>query len=584
MKSNEHRKKGIAVSHGFCFGSIVLLNQARTIVEKRKIKKNEIFNEISRLQAAVEKSIDEVSNLKHNSDYGLKSEHIDILDFNILILEDEILASEVIQKIKNDSINAEWALNDVLTSKSKNFANIKDIYMQERLADFYYIGERIVKNLRGANDHSLEIKNNSILVAHDLSPIDTLKYCQSDKVKGILTDLGGTTSHTAIIARSLSIPAIMSLHDISHTLKPGQRAYVDGYKGIVTWKTNKEQKVQMESLRNEYLLLEENLLEFSKLNGHTNDGVRVSVKANIEITSELNSAIRYGAEGIGMYRTEFLFTSKDRFPTEDEQFEDYKKLLNTNQFNEATIRTLDIGGDKVKNLNIEESNPALGLRGIRYSLANIEIFERQLRAIFRVCAEKEKRIRILLPMISNIDEINKANEIIDQTNKDFMVSNFYTVGVVIETPSAAILADEISNHVDFISIGTNDLLQYILAADRTNENLRDLMSYYQPSVIKTIKQIKDNVGNQKYISICGEMASDILSLPLFIGLGFNELSMNSHSIPIIKSAMNELSSIECKEIVNICLDCQKASEIEEILRKFINDKILKAKNLIKYEI
>lgn len=577
-------KKGIAVSHGFCFGSIVLLNQARTIVEKRKIKKNEIFNEISRLQAAVEKSIDEVSNLKHNSDYGLKSEHIDILDFNILILEDEILASEVIQKIKNDSINAEWALNDVLTSKSKNFANIKDIYMQERLADFYYIGERIVKNLRGANDHSLEIKNNSILVAHDLSPIDTLKYCQSDKVKGILTDLGGTTSHTAIIARSLSIPAIMSLHDISHTLKPGQRAYVDGYKGIVTWKTNKEQKVQMESLRNEYLLLEENLLEFSKLNGHTNDGVRVSVKANIEITSELNSAIRYGAEGIGMYRTEFLFTSKDRFPTEDEQFEDYKKLLNTNQFNEATIRTLDIGGDKVKNLNIEESNPALGLRGIRYSLANIEIFERQLRAIFRVCAEKEKRIRILLPMISNIDEINKANEIIDQTNKDFMVSNFYTVGVVIETPSAAILADEISNHVDFISIGTNDLLQYILAADRTNENLRDLMSYYQPSVIKTIKQIKDNVGNQKYISICGEMASDILSLPLFIGLGFNELSMNSHSIPIIKSAMNELSSIECKEIVNICLDCQKASEIEEILRKFINDKILKAKNLIKYEI
>ncbi len=577
-------KKGIAVSHGFCFGSIVLLNQARTIVEKRKIKKNEIFNEISRLQVAVEKSIDEVSNLKHNSDYGLKSEHIDILDFNILILEDEILASEVIQKIKNDSINAEWALNDVLISKSKNFANIKDIYMQERLADFYYIGERIVKNLRGANDHSLEIKNNSILVAHDLSPIDTLKYCQSDKVKGILTDLGGTTSHTAIIARSLSIPAIMSLHDISHTLKPGQRAYVDGYKGIVTWKTNKEQKGQMESLRNEYLLLEENLLEFSKLNGHTNDGVRVSVKANIEITSELNSAIRYGAEGIGMYRTEFLFTSKDRFPTEDEQFEDYKKLLNTNQFNEATIRTLDIGGDKVKNLNIEESNPALGLRGIRYSLANIEIFERQLRAIFRVCAEKEKRIRILLPMISNIDEINKANEIIDQTNKDFMVSNFYTVGVVIETPSAAILADEISNHVDFISIGTNDLLQYILAADRTNENLRDLMSYYQPSVIKTIKQIKDNVGNQKYISICGEMASDILSLPLFVGLGFNELSMNSHSIPIIKSAMNELSSIECKEIVNICLDCQKASEIEEILRKFINDKILKAKKLIKYEI
>ncbi len=577
-------KKGIAVSHGFCYGSIVLLNQARTIVEKRKIKKNEIFNEINRLQVAVEKSIDEVSDLKLNSDYGLKSEHIDILDFNILILEDEILASEVIQKIKNDSINAEWALNDVLTNKSKNFANIKDIYMQERLADFYYIGERIVKNLRGANDHSFEIKNNSILVGHDLSPIDTLKYCQNEKVKGILTDLGGATSHTAIIARSLSIPAIMSLQNISHTLKPGQRAYVDGYKGIVTWKTNKEEKIQMESLREEYLLLEENLLEFSKLSGRTNDGALVSVKANIEITSELNSAIRYGAEGIGMYRTEFLFTSKDRFPTEDEQFEDYKKLLNTNQFDEATIRTLDIGGDKIKNLNIEESNPALGLRGIRYSLANIDIFERQLRAIFRVCAEKEKKIRILLPMISNIDEIMKANEIIDQTNKDFMVSDLYTVGVVIETPSAAILADEISKQVDFISIGTNDLLQYILAADRTNENLSNLMSYYQPSVIKIIKQIKDNVGNQKYISICGEMASDILSLPLFIGLGFNELSMNSHSIPIIKSAMNELSSIECKKIVNTCLVCKKSSEIEEILRKFINDKILKAKNLMKYEI
>ena len=327
-------KKGIAVSHGFITGHILLLNQARTIVDKKKIKKTEIYEEINRLQLAVEKSIDEISELKINSDYGLKSEHIDILDFNILILEDEILASEVIQKIKKEQINAEWALNSVLTDKSKNFSNVKDIYMQERLADFYYIGERIIKNLRGNLDFSLDFEKDSIIVAHDLSPVDALKYCQDKNVIGLLTDVGGITSHTAIIARSLSLPAIMSLVDISQVLEPGNEVVVDGYKGLVSWNLKDDEKKEILKLKKEYSVLEENLLEFSKLPSLTKDGVEFLIKANIEIASETSSAIRYGAQGIGMYRTEFLFTSKDRFPSENEQYEDYIKLFSNNDFND----------------------------------------------------------------------------------------------------------------------------------------------------------------------------------------------------------------------------------------------------------
>ena len=576
-------KKGISVSPGFSVGNIVLINQARTIVDKKKINKNKIYHEINRLQKAVENSIKEISELKKSSNYKLKSEHIDILDFNILVLEDEILASEVIQKIKKELINAEWALNSVLTEKSKNYSKVKDIYMQERLADFYYIGERIIKNLRGNSDNLLELPKNSILVAHDLSPVDALKYCKNKNVIGLLMDLGGATSHTAIIAKSLSIPAIMSLGDISQVLQPGKKVYIDGYKGIVTWQLKKEEKDEILKLKDEYNIIEENLLEFSKLPSKTKDGIEILIKANIEITSELSSAIRYGAQGIGMYRTEFLYTTNERFPTEDEQFEDYKKLFNNSSFDSVTIRTLDIGGDK-NFFQKDEINPAMGLRGIRYSLTNTETFIDQVKAIFRVCIDTKKKIRILLPMVSVLDEIIEAKSIIENLGNLSGANGLFEIGVVIETPSAAIMSKEISEIVDFISIGTNDLVQYILAADRNNEEVRPILNYYQPAVIRIIKDIVRRVQKDTYISICGEMANDILSLPLFIALKINELSMNCHSIPIIKSVINELEYNECKMAFDRCLQMKKSVDINSILKQLINKKIEKAKSIIQYEI
>ena len=576
-------KKGISVSPGFSVGNIVLINQARTIVDKKKINKNKIYHEINRLQKAVENSIKEISELKKSSNYKLKSEHIDILDFNILVLEDEILASEVIQKIKKELINAEWALNSVLTEKSKNYSKVKDIYMQERLADFYYIGERIIKNLRGNSDNLLELPKNSILVAHDLSPVDALKYCKNKNVIGLLMDLGGATSHTAIIAKSLSIPAIMSLGDISQVLQPGKKVYIDGYKGIVTWQLKKEEKDEILKLKDEYNIIEENLLEFSKLPSKTKDGIEILIKANIEITSELSSAIRYGAQGIGMYRTEFLYTTNERFPTEDEQFEDYKKLFNNNSFDSVTIRTLDIGGDK-NFFQKDEINPAMGLRGIRYSLTNTETFIDQVKAIFRVCVDTKKKIRILLPMVSVLDEIIEAKSIIENLGNLSGANGLFEIGVVIETPSAAIMSKEISEIVDFISIGTNDLVQYILAADRNNEEVRPILNYYQPAVIRIIKDIVRRVQKDTYISICGEMANDILSLTLFIALKINELSMNCHSIPIIKSVINELEYNECKMAFDRCLQMKKSVDINSILKQLINKKIEKAKSIIQYEI
>ena len=573
-------KRGLAISPGFSVGNVLLINQAKTAVQKRKINRREVVKEINRFQNAVEISKDEISALRGNQESKYKTEHIEILDFNILILEDEILAGEVISVIETKLINAEWALNNVLTHKSREFSKVSDLYMKERLADFYYIAERIIKNLRGSGDNFADIKRNTVLVAHDLSPIDALKYCENDKVKGILTDLGGTTSHTAIIARSMGIPTVMSLGDISISLDTGQKVYVDGYKGIATWKVKKHEKDQMEDLRSRYVSLEESLMDFSKLSGETKDKKIVSVKANIELTSEVEISKKYGAEGIGMYRTEFLFTRKQQFPSMEEQYSDYIGLFKDDLFNEITIRTLDTGGDKSDDINNEENNPALGVRGIRYSLLEKETFIQQIKAILKVAQDKKKPVRILLPMISTLDEVVESTTIINNLKKDFVFDEEVLIGVVIETPSAVLLVNEICKHIDFISIGTNDLIQYTLAADRTNENLRNIFTHFQPSVIRILKYIIDNVPDKTYISVCGEMANDINCLPIFIGLGINELSMNYHSIPKIKSVIHDLSYNECENVLKDCLKTTDPTQVKEILSKCIDHNIVKAKSLL----
>ncbi len=573
-------KRGLAISPGFSVGNVLLINQAKTAVQKRKINRREVVKEINRFQNAVEISKDEISALRGNQESKYKTEHIEILDFNILILEDEILAGEVISIIETKLINAEWALNNVLTHKSREFSKVSDLYMKERLADFYYIAERIIKNLRGSGDNFADIKRNTVLVAHDLSPIDALKYCENDKVKGILTDLGGTTSHTAIIARSMGIPTVMSLGDISISLDTGQKVYVDGYKGIATWKVKKHEKDQMEDLRSRYVSLEESLMDFSKLSGETKDKKIVSVKANIELTSEVEISKKYGAEGIGMYRTEFLFTRKQQFPSMEEQYSDYIGLFKDDLFNEITIRTLDTGGDKSDDINNEENNPALGVRGIRYSLLEKETFIQQIKAILKVAQDKKKPVRILLPMISTLDEVVESTTIINNLKKDFVFDEEVLIGVVIETPSAVLLVNEICKHIDFISIGTNDLIQYTLAADRTNENLRNIFTHFQPSVIRILKYIIDNVPDKTYISVCGEMANDINCLPIFIGLGINELSMNYHSIPKIKSVIHDLSYNECENVLKDCLKTTDPTQVKEILSECIDHNIVKAKSLL----
>ena len=578
-------KSGLPISPGFSVGNALLINQAKTIVKKKKIKNSEIVREVNLFQAAVEESKNEINKMKLNDDNQYKIEHIEILDFNILILEDEILAGEVIDMITKKQINAEWALNKVLVNKSKEFSLVKDLYMQERLADFYYIAERITKNLRGLNQDLFEIKNNTILVAHDLSPIDALKYCKDGKVKGILTDLGGATSHTAIIARSLGIPTIMSLINISTSIEPGQRIYVDGYKGKVKWKVNKNEKNELTDLKNKYSSLQRNLFEFSKLTGETKDKRIISIKANIEISSEVKMAQKYGAEGTGMYRTEFLFTNKEYFPSLEEQYLDYVCLFNQDFFDEVTIRTLDIGGDKIQDYTHLENNPALGLRGIRYSLANSDVFKTQLNAIFKVISNKKKKIRILLPMISNLDELEESISIIDETKNKYLIDpKLVSLGVVIETPSAALLIKEICNKVDFISIGTNDLIQYTIAADRTNETLGDIISHYQPSVLRMLKLISNEIPDNTYVSICGEMANDVNCLPIFIAMGVKELSMNYYSIPKIKGVIHDLSFKDCNEIFNECLKYTCPKEVKKELVGLIKNKMPSYSSIINYEI
>ena len=321
------------------------------------------------------------------------------------------------------------------------------------------------------------------------------------------------------------------------------------------------------------------------MSGQTKDNRTISIKANIEISSEVKMATKYGAEGIGMYRTEFLFTSKEHFPSLEDQYEDYLELFKGDLFNEVTIRTLDIGGDKIQDYTHIENNPALGLRGIRYSLANMNIFETQLNAIFKVINNKNKKIRILLPMISNLDELDRSLQTIEKIRNNYSISsNLFSVGVVIETPSAVLMIKEICERVDFISIGTNDLIQYTIAADRTNETLEDILSHYQPSVLRMLKLITSQVPEDTYVTICGEMANDINCLPLFIGMGIRELSMNYYSIPRIKGVIHDLSYKDCNIILNQCLELTSPKEIKHELINLIKKEMSSNNRIINYGI
>ncbi len=561
--------EGIAISPGIALGNVVLLDRTKMIVERIRVEDNLIEREKERFLGAVNRSKNQLLSIKENLDHGDTGEHLDILNFSIMMLEDELLSQEVLDFIGTEQVNAEWAINSVLTKKSESFKKVEDVYMKERLADFYYLGERILRNLHGVHDEISYLAAESVLIAHDLSAVDVVSYAKHHVI-GIVTDIGAFTSHSAIVAKSLGIPTVMGLEDITARVTPGDTIFIDGFKGTVILNPDKNELKKFKKRRADYIKLEKQLLKYAKLRGKTLDDVEISINANIEIIEELDLARSYGAEGIGMYRTEFLFTNSVYFPDEDEQYENYQKVVSALDSPIVTIRTLDIGGDKFP-VGMEPSkrlNPALGLRGIRFSLQEQDMFRKQIRAILRSSAEN--KIRILIPMISKLSEVLDTKKIIEEIAEELGTKNTWEIGIMIETPSAAIIASDISEEVDFLSIGTNDLIQYTLAVDRINEHVSYLYTPFHPAILRLIAGVVDAAHkNSIPVSVCGEMASQLSCVPLLVGMGVDELSMNIHSIPKVKKLLNTITEKDSKEILENSLKLKTEFDIRTYVRKVI---------------
>ena len=565
-------RKGIAISPGIAVGKVVLLDRSKTIVQRKGVLKSQIAAEKERFLSAVKLSKEELLSIKDKLEEGDTGEHHQIVNLNIMMLEDELLSEKVIMHIETEQVNAGWAINSVLSKKSEAFKDVEDIHMKERLADIYYLGERILRNLHGVHEDVRDLEKDAILITHDISALDVVLYAKHGAI-GIATDTGSLTAHSAIVAKSLGLPAVMGLQDITLRASPGDVIFLDGFTGDVVLDPDEKELKEFRKRKSEYLDTEKKLLKYAKLSGVTKDGRKIKVNANIEITEELNLAMCYGAEGIGMYRTEFLFTNSVYFPDEERQLENYRKVVSALSSPDVTIRTLDIGGDKFPAgmEPVKKLNPALGLRGIRYSLKDVETFSTQVRAILR--SSEEKKIRILIPMVSKLSEIIDTKNIISGIAKRLGKQDSWEIGVMIETPSAAIIARDIAEEVDFLSIGTNDLIQYTLAVDRINEQVSYLYTPFHPAILRLIKSVVE-AGHEKGVPVCvcGEMASQLSCVPLLVGMGVDELSMNTHSIPKVKKLLNTITEKDSKKILTHSLGLKTESEIREYVRDAVVSK------------
>ncbi len=548
--------QGIGVSPGICIGKAYLLGKEGVdIVDKYLIGEDDLQNEIKRFKSAVKNAKDKLQEIIESTSEGL-GEHAYILETHKVMFKDKMLYGKTIETIEKERVNAEWALKKVVSNVKSMFNNMTDAYLQGRVADFIHVSESIMQNLVGAKAVDIAaIDKRVVLVATDISPAETSQI-QLEKIKGLVTDLGGKTSHTGIIARTLEIPAVQGLDNATRTIKNDNIIIVDGNSGIVIVNPTDQTLIEFEERQSRYEEYKAVITRDSHLPAETTDGFKLEVMGNIELPEEVVSVINYGGDGIGLFRTEFQYLSQFNFPSEDELFDQYKDVIEVMTPRSVTIRTLDISGDKAVSYatDSEEKNPALGLRGIRYCLKKPEVFKTQLRAILRASAFG--KIRILFPMISCQEEVLAAKKMLaeaaDSLEKEGTpFDENIEIGIMIEVPSAAIMADIMAKEVDFFSIGTNDLIQYTLAVDRVNKQVAHLYQPLNPAIIRMIKHVADVAKNSDVeVFMCGEMASDPVNIPMLLGLGINRLSMNSQSIPAVKKIIRALNVEDAKRFIN----------------------------------
>jgi phosphotransferase system enzyme I (PtsI) len=577
--------RGIGVSGGVGIGQAVVIERITTdLCPRRLIKPEEVPSEISRFESAVTDAERHLKNIEQRigDDHPL-SEHVYILDTHAMLLRDKMFFEGTKASIATEFQNAEWAVSDIIMRITAAFDTIEDEYLRERARDIHFVGERVLKILMGVHSESKihQLPPNSVIVSHDLSPADTVQI-EKGSVIGYAIDMGGKTSHTAIMARSLKIPAVTGLDRISRMVQTGDTIIIDGSTGVVIINPDPDTIFRYRERQEVYRNYHRSLLAFGRLPAVTSDGQRsVRITANIELLDEIDIAIDHGSEGIGLFRTEYLFMGRPYAPGEEEQYEAYRQVLTRHSPHPVTIRTLDVGGDKIPyNLNLsQEANPALGLRAIRLCLSRRDLFKAQLRAVLR--ASVHGNCRLLLPMISCISEIQLAKDVIEESKNDVAAAgqefdHNIKVGILIEVPSAVAIADMLAKEVDFFSIGTNDLIQYALAIDRANEHVNYLYDTLHPAILRLIRQVI-NVGQAGGVSVsmCGEMAGDPVNIPILLGLGLDELSMNALSIPMVKKLIRSVKMDECLELTQMVFQMRGAREIRKLIEDWIRDRFPK---------
>jgi phosphotransferase system enzyme I (PtsI) len=570
--------QGIGASPGIIIGKAYLIERFKVRLPQKQINPGQVEEEVKRFLNAIQESQDQLTEIKEKILDLQVRKHSFILDVHVMILNDEMLLQDTVDTIRKKKVNAEWALDLTLEKLDTAFKAIEDEYLRERRSDLHYVAARIFRNLLGKkHDDITKIKGKVIVVAHDLSPADTLQM-NLEHVAGFITDIGGKVSHTAILSRSLGLPAVVGLEVATSLINGGDPLIIDGETGEVVINPTEEVSQSFIERKRRTRAIEHEILKYASLPAETRDGVRVRLQANIEMVEEISSAKMHGAEGIGLYRTEILYLNRKDLPTEEEHFQTYRRLVENIYPAAATIRTLDIGGDKFlpdysKN---NELNPALGLRAIRFSLKETEIFKTQLRGILR--ASIHGKLRILFPMISGIEEIRKAKAILEEVKRGLTKAKIpfdqgIQVGAMIEIPSASDIADILAREVDFFSIGTNDLIQYALAVDRINEHVSYLYEPLHPAVLRIIRWVVQS-GHQAGVpvAICGEMASEPTYALILLGLGLDEFSMNPVSIPKVKKVLRMSRFEETRSLVEQLFQFPTASEIKCFVRNWMAER------------
>jgi phosphotransferase system enzyme I (PtsI) len=568
------RLTGIGASPGVALGHAFVLDRKRVRTPKLRLSEEEVEPELMRVKTALELSDRQLAELKEQVSQSDAHDHGLILEAHRLMLADPMLVDEVRKLIGRDRINAEWAVRRVARKLKHMFDNIPDEYFRERRADVDYVADRLVRNLMGqVVDEDLEVPPSAVVVAHDLSPADAAMMLRKAKVAGIITDVGGQTSHTAIVARARETPAVVGAGRASEQINPGDLVALDGRHGVILVNPNEEQLAAFRESMRRHQESEVAALRTWDLPAVTEDGVRVRLNGNMEFAEELPSLLAHGAEGIGLYRTEFLFLDRTTVPTEEEQYRAYRHVLEAMGGRPVTIRTLDLGGDKVpgNRKHEKEPNPAMGLRAIRYCLAHRELFRTQLRALLRASAHGN--LRLMFPLISGLSELREARAELEACRTELGRQGMplgprFPVGIMVETPSAAWIADRLVAEADFFSVGTNDLIQYSLAIDRQN---RDVAYLYKPlhlSVLRTLQHVVTAARAARIpVSMCGEMAGDPAYTLVLLALGFDELSMTAGQIPVVKQLLRKSTRQDAVGLLESAMSLTTAEEIERHVRQ-----------------